>query len=154
MRYTGSAAYAYDEAWEAAPGRADGQGRRAPLEVVEGGAPSREAARASSQALMARFRAFVAVVAVLAVVGLARVALTAATVAQLADNQATQAQAASLESDNMELETERSALSSSERIDRIATENYGMVRATSSDTVSVGGQATDAASGQAASPLS
>ena len=154
MRYTGSEAYALDEAWEAPYREAEPRGsrQRRSLEVVEGGAPARDA-RASSATFVALFKCFLAAVAVIAAVGLASVALSTATVTQLTANRAIQVQSASLQDENAELAAERSALSSSDRIDRIATQNYGMVRPTSCKTVTVVGQdATDAtpdAGGQA-----
>jgi cell division protein FtsL len=79
----------------------------------------------------------VCTVALLAL-GAVRVAMTSATVATLQQNVALEQKISNSEDDNGELQIEHSVLSSSSRIDLIATENYGMVRPTSTDTITLG----------------
>ena len=66
------------------------------------------------------------------------VALTTATVSQLQQTASLKEDIVSATATNNDLQIERSVLSSSSRIDRIATQNYGMVYPTSSDTITVG----------------
>ena len=60
------------------------------------------------------------------------------TVSQLQQTASLREDIVSATATNNDLQIERSVLSSSSRIDRIATQNYGMVYPTSSDSITVG----------------
>ncbi len=145
MAYGGSAAYqldSYQSAWEAPV--------RRPLSVHEGGhrdARSRQQAT-SHVATIARVAVTLAVV--FAVLGAVRVALTVATVSCLKDISTAEGVVAAERVTRTELQVERSALSSADRIQRIATQNYGMVYATDVETITLPAQAGDEASADAA----
>lgn len=124
--YQGNVAYQLDTMPQALP-------RRRSLSVVEGG---RSASRAP-QPLAALATLAVVFALSFAVLGAARVALTTATVTSLRDIERAEMNVAEQRNTMTELKVERSALSSADRIQRIATENYGMVYATEVDTVVV-----------------
>ena len=77
----------------------------------------------------------VAAAVMLFILGTFRVALTSATVAQLSSNVEVREQIEDFETTNNNLRVERSLMSSATRIDRIATQNYGMVPAASFDVI-------------------
>lgn len=145
MAYQGSAAYqldSYQSVWEAPARRS--------LSVHEGGrrdARSRE--QASSRAASVA-RVAVTLALVCAVLGAARVALTVATVSCLKDISTAEGVVAAERITRTELQVERSALSSADRIQRIATQNYGMVYATDVETISLPATEQDDASADAA----
>lgn len=138
MRYQGSAAYQLDNtqrAWETPV--------RRPLSVHEGG---RLSAQANQNSLAARLRAVVfCMVAVVLVAGI-RVGVIAATVQCLSDVNETQVVVDEARETRTELRVERSALSSADRIQRIATQNYGMVYASDVDTITLREDAPSTAS--------
>lgn len=119
---------------------------RAPFEVVEGGGLDARAREGVSRAFVQRLRAFVAVASLFVALGACRVLLTSATVGILQQNVALEEGIDDARALNGDLKIERSVLSSSTRIDRIATQNYGMVYPTSTDSVTIGDAAQ--ASGQ------
>ena len=88
----------------------------------------------------------VAAMAMVFVLGAARVALTAQTVTMLEDISVAEGTVAAARITRTELQVERSALSSADRIQRIATENYGMVYASDVDTVTISLEEDTAAS--------
>ena len=128
MMYQGSAAYQLDyRQTSALP-------VRRPLSVVEGGRGSRSASQAST----APARALALVVALglcLAILGAIRIAFTTATVTSLREIERAESTLAEERATMTELQVERSVLSSADRIQRIATQNYGMVYASEVDTV-------------------
>ena len=109
----------------------------APFEVVEGGGLDAQARRGVSPTFLARFKLAMAIGLALVAIGLGRVALTAATVSNMTESQSLESDLEAAQSENSNLKIERSVLSASSRIELIATENYGMVRSTSTDTITV-----------------
>lgn len=131
MAYQGNAAYRLDvdrQTWE--------EPARRPLSVHEGGrrdARSREAAAPAFAPL-----GLIAVLAVfLVALGCARVALTVQNVVLLNDLNIAETNIERAMDTRTELQIERSALTSTDRIQRIATQNYGMVYATDVETITV-----------------
>ena len=122
--------------------------RHAPFEVVHGGGLDAQARQGVSRSFLARFSVVMAFVAAFVLLGFCRIALTTATVTQLQRTAVLKEDIVTAQVANNDLQVERSVLSSSSRIDRIATQNYGMVYPTSSDSIRLeeGQGAPDAAS--------
>lgn len=132
MRYQGSAAYQLDASqrtWEVPVSR--------PLSVHEGGRLDARARQGASSSFMGLVRTAIVVAIAFVVIGSVRVGLTAATVSCLRDIEVAEDNVAKALDTRTDLRIERSALSSADRIQRIATENYGMVYASSVDTVTL-----------------
>lgn len=131
MAYQGNMAYQLDfsqETWEVPVSRG--------LSLHEGGGlDARVRREASSVAVLVR--SAVLVTLVLALLGAARVALTTQTVSLLSDISATERSVNKALDTRTELQVERSVLSATDRIQRIATENYGMVYASEVDTINI-----------------
>lgn len=149
MAYRGNAAYQLDfeqQAWEI-PARG--------LSVHEGGAAGTRSHADPMADVFALAKAAIVLTAMLFVLGGARVALTAQTVSVLKEVSVAEATLDSAFDTRTELRVERSALSSADRIQRIATENYGMVYASEVETISLpqdgGTSADDAQSAEVAS---
>ncbi|MDI9589724.1 MAG: hypothetical protein QM302_01515 [Acidobacteriota bacterium] len=139
MAYQGSAAYridAYQDAW--------GTPVRRPLSVHEGGQGrlARTNAPASASALV---RVALTLGLAFGILGGVRVALTTVTVNLLREVATAQATVEQAQVTRTELQVERSALSSADRIQRIATENYGMAYATDVDTITLRDEAPSSA---------
>ena len=132
MMYTGSEAYRLD----ASEGALNQRRARPSFEVVEGAGLDAQVRRGVSASFLARIRIVAVVAVILAVIGLARVGVFAATVSVLSENTTMRSDLKEARSTEDELKIERSVLSSSSRIDRIATQNYGMVRADSTEQMS------------------
>lgn len=132
MMYTGSEAYRLD----ASEGALNQRRARPSFEVVEGAGLDAQVRRGVSASFLARIRIAAVVAVILAVIGLARVGVFAATVSVLSENTTMRSDLKEARSTEDELKIERSVLSSSSRIDRIATQNYGMVRADSTEQMS------------------
>lgn len=132
MMYTGSEAYRLD----ASEGALNQRRARPSFEVVEGAGLDAQVRRGVSASFLARIRIAAIVAVILAVIGLARVGVFAATVSVLSENTTMRSDLKEARSTEDELKIERSVLSSSSRIDRIATQNYGMVRADSTEQMS------------------
>ena len=142
MMYQGSAAYQLDYR------QAQTLPVRRPLSVVEGGRNSRRA----SQTASAPARALALVLALgvcFAVLGAIRIAFTTATVTSLRQIERAESSLAEEQATMTELQVERSVLSSADRIQRIATQNYGMVYASEVDTVVIDLETTEAGEGSA-----
>ena len=106
-------------------------------EVIPGGGLDARARRGVSPEFVRALRLAVALVVALVLVGGARVALSAATVSALETTQTLQSKVSEAQDTNDALQIERSVDASSQRIVRIATENYGMVRASSVDDIAL-----------------
>lgn len=131
MAYQGNMAYQLDysqETWEVPVGRG--------LSLHEGGGLDARVRREASS-VGALVRSAVLVTLVLALLGAARVALTTQTVSLLSDISATERSVSKAMDTRTELQVERSVLSATDRIQRIATENYGMVYASEVDTINI-----------------
>ncbi len=114
------------------------QESHAPFEVVRGGGLDAQVRQGVSHTFVSRLVVAMAAVTVFVCLGFCRVALTTATVSQLQQTASLKEDIVSATATNNDLQIERSVLSSSSRIDRIATQNYGMVYPTSSDSITVG----------------
>ena len=139
MRYMGGAAYQLDaqQSWEVPVGRQ--------LKVHRGGGLDAQRARQSSPATLVV--AFVALTVVLALVGCVRIFLTTATVSTLKEVSVAEQVVEGERVTRAQLQMEHSALTAADRIQRIATENYGMVYASDIDTVTLDLSATSEADG-------
>ncbi len=132
-RYYGSTAYAYD----ALPQEGVPERQAVRLEVIEGGGLDAQARRAVSPGFVRIVRRAMLAFALIAVLGAVRVAMTTQTVVLLNNNLALRSDIAAAEQVNSDLKIERSVLSSSTRITRIATQNYGMVYAQNRDRIAL-----------------
>ena len=145
MMYTGSEAYRLD----ASEGALNQRRARPSFEVVEGAGLDARVRRGVSASFLARIRIVAVVAVILAVISIARVGVFAATVSVLSENTTMRSDLKEARSTEDELKIERSVLSSSSRIDRIATQNYGMVRADSTEQMSAGSVAAAASDSSA-----
>lgn len=149
MRSSAAHAIEREEMLEPRPER--GLGREPQFELVEGGGLDVRVRAGVSPEFLARVRMVVMATIVLFILGSLRVALTSATVAQLSSNAQARDQIETFETSNDSLRVERSLMASSTRIDRIATQNYGMVAASSYDSIVIEPEAevaAEAASGE------
>lgn len=128
MAFQGNAAYQLD-GYQAYDYRT-----RRSLSVHEGGVGARVSREASSSVAFL-VKAIIALTLLLAGVGAARVVLTTRTVTLLSQVNAKEIELDDVRDEGTELRMERSALASTDRIQRIATENYGMVYASEVDTI-------------------
>ena len=128
MMYQESVAYQLEpqQTWDIPVGRQ--------LSVHEGGSSRNQSAQQSQTSVVALI---VALVICAVLVGAIRVALTTATVSSLCDLEVAESVVSEARDTRTELMVERSVLSSSDRIQRIATENYGMVYASDIDTITI-----------------
>ena len=133
MRTANAQAFELEEMLESRPERELGAEPR--FEVVEGGGLDAHVCAGVSSEFLARVKMVVAAAVMLFILGTFRVALTSATVAQLSSNVEVREQIEDFETTNNNLRVERSLMSSATRIDRIATQNYGMVPAASFDVI-------------------
>ncbi|WP_373576530.1 cell division protein FtsL [Parafannyhessea umbonata] len=141
MGMMGSEAYSYyGNAYE----RPREVERHAPFEVVRGGGLDARVRSGVSAAFWTRFKLFVACALAFAVIGICRVALTAATVSNLTQANALEEKISTSASANSDLKIERSVLSSSSRINAIATQNYGMVPSTDTESMDASAKGDDA----------
>ena len=141
MRYQGSAAYqldAYQNVVEAPARRS--------LSVHEGGGLGTRERSASSYDLAAIIRAVVAFAIATVLLGGVRIALTTQTVTLLKQVNVAESTVAEAMDTRTALKVERSALTNTDRIQRIATENYGMTYAAEVDSISISSSSQAAAS--------
>ncbi|MBR2684137.1 MAG: hypothetical protein IKE22_12825, partial [Atopobiaceae bacterium] len=106
-------------------------------DVVEGGGLDAQARRGVTSDFVVRLRLIAFAVVTILLLGAIRVALTTATVTHLKANLETKAGIERAIEVNAALRIERSVLSNTTRITRIATQNYGMVYAVSHDYLDV-----------------
>ena len=131
MRYQGSEAVSY----RATERRAAEERTRPSFEVVTGGGLDARARRGVSPEFLARVRTIVIAALIVIALGACRVALSTATVTLLLGNSGLKSDIEQAQTLNDDLRVERSVLTSATRINRIATQNYGMVQATSHDLI-------------------
>ena len=134
MSYQGSEAPRYDyleraRQYEVAP--------RPSFDVVDGGGADARVRRGVTADFLVRVRLIALAIAVFVVLGSVRVVLTVNTVNLLQSNLQVQDQIEEAEDLNSALRIERSVLTNTVRITRIATQNYGMVYAESHDHVTI-----------------
>lgn len=99
---------------------------RQSFDVVEGGGIDARVRRGVTSDFVAQMRLVTIAVVLFAVLGAARVALTTATVTYLKANLVVQDRIEQAQETNASLRIERSVLSNTARITRIASQNYGM----------------------------
>lgn len=148
MMYQGSEAVRLDYLGEATPRRE----QRTSFEVVEGAGLDHLERRGVSPQFIANLKLAAAVCVALVVLCVARIGVYSMAVGTLASNESMRSelkQTVALEDD---LRIQRSVLSSTQRIDRIATQSYGMVAANGAEKLSVSdpaGTADEATDAQA-----
>jgi len=123
---------------------------RPSFDIVEGGGADARVRRGVTSDFLVQVRLVVLAIAAFVALGAGRVALTTATVTCLQSNLQMQASIEEAEAANSSLRIERSVLSNTSRITRIATQNYGMVYATEHDRVSLPTKEEDALQARAA----
>lgn len=143
MMYQGSEAVRLDYLGEATPRRE----QRTSFEVVEGAGLDHLERRGVSPQFIANLKLAAAVCVALVVLCVARIGVYSMAVGTLASNESMRSelkQTVALEDD---LRIQRSVLSSTQRIDRIATQSYGMVAANGAEKLSVSDSADAASEG-------
>lgn len=135
MRYEGSEAVRLDGAEVRQPER---RASERSFQVLPGGGLDARARQGVSPQFVANLKLCVIAVMVLVIVGGIRVALSTATVSSLKAASSLRSEISEAEDTNAELQVELSVDSSTQRIIRIATQNYGMVLATSVDSIDIG----------------
>lgn len=110
---------------------------RRSFEVVTGGGLDREARRAVSGAFVLCVRWGLIAVAAFMAISLARIMLTTATVQSLRATASINQQIEAAQNFESSLRVEKSVLSSTTRIARIATQNYGMTLPESYDHITI-----------------
>lgn len=146
MMYQGSEAVRLDYLGEATPRRE----QRTSFEVVEGAGLDHLERRGVSPQFIANLKLAAAVCVALVVLCVARIGVYSMAVGTLASNESMRSelkQTVALEDD---LRIQRSVLSSTQRIDRIATQSYGMVAANGVEKLSVSDSADSASEGTGA----
>lgn len=134
MSYTGSEATRLD----VYRGESLQQQRQATLRTVAGeGADARARAGVTSE-FLAKYKAFLVVVAIVGALCVARVGTFALAAGIMADNATMRTQIEESTTLANQLRIQRSVLSSTSRIDRIATQTYGMVAADSAEQMTAG----------------
>jgi cell division protein FtsL len=113
------------------------EGTRRDFEVVEGRGLDARVRQGVSYEFLRKIKMVLMVAAVVIVIGLVRVGLSAATVTSLQRCSTLRSDIEEAQSLEDELRAEKSVLSSSSRIEKIATQNYGMTLATDSVTITL-----------------
>lgn len=139
--YEGSAARRYDAYEETYAQR----GMASSFGLVEGAGLDAQVRSGVTPQFLATIKAIAVAIVVLGVLCFARVSIYSATVGLMVDNTTMRTELKDAKAQRDELRIERSVLSSSTRIERIATQTYGMVLAESSETLTVGAAAAAAA---------
>lgn len=119
--------------------------QRPSFSVVTGGGLDARARAGVSPQFLQRIRVVVACALVFLALGACRVALSTATVSTLQANSALRSQIKEAQTLNEDLQVEKSVLSSSSRISRIATQNYGMTLSTNREVVDLSSASDSAA---------
>lgn len=130
MRYQGAEAFRYADVE-----RELAREPRRDFDVVRGGGIDAEVRRGVSQDFLVVARLVVFAIALFVALGACRVFITTRTVSCLRDNVELRSNIEQAQVLNSDLRIERSVLSSSSRICRIAMQNYGMVHATRHETI-------------------
>lgn len=140
MSYTGSEAARLD----VYRGESLQQQRQATLRTVAGEGADAKARAGVSAEFLSKYRAFLAVLAIVGVLCVARVGTFALAAGIMADNAAMRTQIEQSTTLANQLRIQRSVLSSTSRIDRIATQTYGMVAADSVEQMTAGQASAEA----------
>lgn len=133
MMYQGSEAVRLDYLGEATPQRA----ARTSFEVVEGSGLDHLERRGVSSQFVANLKLAAIICAALVVLCVARIGVYSMAVGTLASNETMRTELKQTRALEDDLRIQRSVLSSSQRIDRIATQSYGMVLAGGAEKLAV-----------------
>ena len=117
------------------------QSTRSSFEVVPGGGLDADARRGVSSQFIQRVKLIAVAAALFLTLGVVRVGISTATVSTLQSNNAIRNEMRATTATNDSLRVSRSLLASTTRIERIATQNYGMTLETNRPVVDVNNNA-------------
>ena len=117
------------------------QRTRSSFEVVPGGGLDADARRGVSSQFIQRVKLIAVAAALFLTLGVVRVGISTATVSTLQSNNAIRNEMRATTATNDSLRVSRSLLASTTRIERIATQNYGMTLETNRPVVDVSNNA-------------
>lgn len=147
MSYQGNLAYStepqrYDAPFNGLPYRSNEAypSFRPSFEVVEGGGLDAKVRAGVSEHFLHSIKLILAVTIVFVAIGMVRVGILAACVSTLQSNNAIVHNIEKAQLKNGELRVERSILSSTSRIARIASQSYGMQLPSTTDTIDIAQQ--------------
>ena len=144
VMYMGSEAYNLDVPVSGRPHHSS----RPSFEVVEGRGLDAQVRQGVSPQFLSKVKVFAVVALVVAAIAVCRVAIFSSAVGTLANNTSMRTELKQAQSDQNDLRIERSVLSSTSRIERIATQTYGMVSAGAAEQMSAGDAAAASAAEQ------
>ena len=136
-----NAARRYDVAMPARPQREPE--RRREFEVVEGRGLDARVREGVSRDFLGKVKLVLVCMLAVLILGGIRVGLLAASVASLQQSTILRSQIEEAENLEVELKVEHSMLNSTARIERIATQNYGMVLASETATITIHDRAAE-----------
>lgn len=137
MEYRGNLAYSVEPQPFGTPQRSTSFEPQQNFEVVVGGGLDTQARKGVSEAFLSHIKWIVLAVSFVVALGMVRVSLLALSVSALQNNMKLSSSIEQAQFKNGELKVERSILSSSSRIGRLATQAYGMVLPTETDTIDI-----------------
>lgn len=117
------------------------QSTRTSFEVVPGGGLDADARRGVSSQFIQRVKLIAVAAALFLTLGVARIGISTATVSTLQANNVIRNEMRATTATNDSLRVSRSLLASTTRIERIATQNYGMTLETNRPVVDVSNNA-------------
>ncbi|MFC2765399.1 MAG: cell division protein FtsL [Lancefieldella parvula] len=117
------------------------QSTRSSFEVVPGGGLDADARRGVSSQFIQRVKLIAVAAALFLTLGVVRVGISTVTVSTLQSNNAIRNEMRATTATNDSLRVSRSLLASTTRIERIATQNYGMTLETNRPVVDVSNNA-------------
>ena len=117
------------------------QSTRTSFEVVPGGGLDADARRGVSSQFIQRVKLIVVAAALFLTLGVVRIGISTATVSTLQANNVIRNEMRATTATNDSLRVSRSLLASTTRIERIATQNYGMTLETNRPVVDVSNNA-------------
>ena len=117
------------------------QSTRTSFEVVPGGGLDADARRGVSSQFIQRVKLIAVAVALFLTLGVVRIGISTATVSTLQANNVIRNEMRATTATNDSLRVSRSLLASTTRIERIATQNYGMTLETNRPVVDVNNNA-------------
>ena len=117
------------------------QSTRTSFEVVPGGGLDADARRGVSSQFIQRVKLIAVAAALFLTLGVARIGISTATVSTLQANNVIRNEMRATTATNDSLRVSRSLLASTTRIERIATQNYGMTLETNRSVVDVSNNA-------------
>ena len=145
MMYQGSEAVRLDYLGEATPRRE----QRTSFEVVEGAGLDHLERRGVSSQFLANLKLAAVVCLALVALCVVRIGVLSMAAGTLASNESMRSELKQTRALEDDLRIQRSVLSSSQRIDRIATQSYGMVAASTSEQLSVSDASGESADAEA-----